>query len=75
MVRIEYVNFVEEDFKVVKLEARGHPSDVIEVCRNLVAMILGNHGAWRFTAIVGTISPDTVFESDMKFILRAEVKK
>ena len=63
-----------DDGRKILAEAKGHPSQVIDRFRRACEDILSPNGPWRITNVHGWFDENSPRETDMRWVLSAELK-
>lgn len=71
------MEFTSLRFNDGKIEAfaYGHPTEVVEAFHDVASSLLGRQGAWRITSVNGGINSKEELDSNMQWVLVAEMKK
>jgi hypothetical protein len=59
---------------IVKAEAEGHATEVLEAFRSVCQILLGNMGPWKISYVNGECLDGEVLDSEMKWKLIAKTK-
>lgn len=73
--RVKVIDLEFDGHGRLRMDLQGHATEVIELSRQLAALVLGAT-FWRLTSIEGKITnDDAILDSDMKFKIIAETKE
>lgn len=59
----------------VMAEAKGHPTAVVEAFWKVSDLLLGGRGRWRITEVRGFCTNDNDLDSEMEWVLHANLKE
>lgn len=70
---METITVSYKDGRIVA-QMTGHPTEVIRMFHEIASAILGGKGPWRISEVHGKCDWGKVFDSDMTWMLVAELK-